>query len=68
MRINPAAKASATRTASVTADRERMKCMRARTGEVFIAKGLEKTAKFFSDIRMSPTEWDEAGAAAGGRA
>jgi hypothetical protein len=39
--------------------------MRARTGEVFIAKGLEKTAKFFSDIRMSPTEWDEAGAAAG---
>jgi hypothetical protein len=54
--------------ASVTADRERMKCMRARTGEVFIAKSLEKAAKCFPDIRMSPREWDEAGAAAGGRA
>jgi hypothetical protein len=54
--------------ASVTAERERMKCMRARTGEVFIAKSLEKAAKCFPDIRMSPREWDEAGAAAGGRA
>ncbi len=57
-KINALVSAKADPVASSMANRERIKCKRARTGEMFIAKRPGKAAEFFPDIRISPREWN----------